>query len=75
LNKGQYGSHSFVFRIWWEEQETTRTWRGQIHHAPSGEVKYVHHLPDLLAFIETYTGPLAATDTTPSPSTKKDKAE
>jgi hypothetical protein len=36
-------------------------WRGWVQHAATGETRYCHRLPDLLAFVETHTGPLAQT--------------
>jgi len=48
------GSNSFVLRIWWEEEG----WRGWVQHAASGESRYFERLADLLAFVETQTGPL-----------------
>jgi len=53
-------SHSFVLRIWRQEQESL-TWRGWVQHAATGETRYLHRLADLLAFIEMHTGPLAQT--------------
>jgi hypothetical protein len=51
-------SHSFVFRIWWEEGELAPIWRGWVQHAASGDACYVHRVADLVAFVETHTGAL-----------------
>jgi hypothetical protein len=52
-------SNSFVLRIWWEKRAGRPTWRGWMQHAGSGETLYIECLTDLLAFVETHTGPLA----------------
>jgi hypothetical protein len=48
--------HAFVVRVWREEGSP---WRGWVQHAGTREERYVQSLPDLLAFIQQWTGPLA----------------
>ena len=50
-------SHSFVLRIWRQEQESL-VWRGRVQHAASGQTHYFDDIADLLAFVEAYVGPL-----------------
>ena len=63
----QSQSNAFVLRIWWEESGPP-IWRGWVQHAATGETRYIQHLSDLLAFVETYTGPLAAVPVTEAES-------
>jgi hypothetical protein len=53
-----YRAASFVLRIWWEQDEKKAIWRGRVQHAATGHASYFRHVADLLAFIETHTGPL-----------------
>ncbi len=46
-------THSFVVRIWLEEDDQAR-WRGHITHVPSGERQYVERLADIVDFIGQY---------------------
>lgn len=55
----QRRSDSFVLRIWWEDGGESPAWRGWVQHAATGETRYFGHVADLLAFVETHTGPLA----------------
>ena len=63
-------SNSFVLRIWWEEGETDPFWRGWVQHAASGETRYFDQLQELLAFVETQTGPLAKAGSTSEDATE-----
>lgn len=48
---------SFVVRIWWERRQDGSTlWRGQVVHAPTGEVRYFDQVEELVAFIERWAG-------------------
>ena len=50
-------SHSFVIRLWREEQDGTRDeplWRGHIIHVPTQEDRYVQVLDDFTTFIRGY---------------------
>jgi hypothetical protein len=48
---------SFIVRIWWEHGRGARPlWRGQVVHAWSSQARYFDQLPDLLAFIDEWTG-------------------
>ena len=51
-------SNSFVLRVWREEDARPHEWRGWVQHAITGETCYFHRLADLVAFVETHTGPL-----------------
>ena len=53
-------NHSFVLRIWRERGDASSGWRGWVQHAASGDAYYVDRLADLVAFLETHTGPLGA---------------
>jgi len=58
-------SHSFVLRIWREDDNQPK-WRGRIQHARTGKTVYVQNLQELLAFIQRYTGQLVGpSDRTP----------
>ena len=46
-------THSFIVRIWLEEDERPK-WRGHITHALSGDRRYVERLPDIADFIAPY---------------------
>ena len=49
--------HSFVVRIWLEEEASETqdaVWRGHITHIPSGERQYIQQLRDLHVFITPY---------------------
>ena len=49
--------HSFVVRIWLEEEASETqgaVWRGHITHIPSGERRYIQQLGDLHVFITPY---------------------
>jgi len=46
-------THSFIVRIWLEEDDRTR-WRGHITHVPSGDRQYVERLADIVDFIAPY---------------------
>ena len=51
------GIHSFVVRIWLEEEASEAqdaVWRGHITHIPSGERRYIQQLRDLHVFITPY---------------------
>lgn len=64
LTEERQHHHSFVLRIWWEEDaDVSRVWRGWIQHAATGEVVYVKTLDELLTFIEAKTSRLAETET------------
>lgn len=59
-------SHSFVVRIWWE-QDLTRPdggplWRGYAQHAASGHSLAFQSLDELLRFIQSHTGDLETMD-------------
>ncbi len=47
---------SFVIRIWWEECDQGFLWRGQVIHAPTGEVLYLDQLEEILSFIQQWSG-------------------
>lgn len=49
---------AFVIRLWRESPDRL-AWRGWVQHVATGETGYFTAPADLLAFIETYTGPLA----------------
>lgn len=49
--------HSFVVRIWLEEEKTATSeavWRGYVTHVPSGKRRYIEHLSELTAFVVPY---------------------
>lgn len=49
--------HSFVVRIWLEEEESEiqeAIWRGHVTHVPSGERRYIKRLSELNTFIIPY---------------------
>jgi hypothetical protein len=46
-------THSFVVRIWLEEDDRA-TWRGHITHVPSGDRQYVERLSDIIDFVSPY---------------------
>lgn len=53
----EVGAHSFIVRIWLEEEASGNrdaVWRGQVTHVPSGTQRYVKQLDDLHAFIIPY---------------------
>ena len=56
--------HSFVLRIW---QENDAPWRGWVQHVSSGDSRYFDTLPQLLSFVESYSGTLV------KPVTPKDQ--
>ncbi|MBU1747201.1 MAG: hypothetical protein KKA73_05895 [Chloroflexi bacterium] len=65
-------NHSFVVRIWREEEDTP-AWRGWVQHAGTGEETYVRELDELLAFIEHRAGRLAGSSSAsdvPAPGLK-----
>ena len=65
--KAEQRHHSFVLRIWWEDDGVSRLWRGWIQHATSGEAAYVGTIKDLVTFIETHSGALSqVADATPN---------
>ena len=43
-------SHSFVVRLWLEDDEPV-TWRGHVTHVPGGERRQVKRLRDITDFI------------------------
>ena len=47
-------THSFVVRIWLEEDGDRANWRGHITHVPGGERHYVKRLADIVDFIAPY---------------------
>ena len=52
--------HSFVIRIWTEEEATETEdviWRGHITHIPSNERRYFEKLDTVTEFISYYTKP------------------
>ena len=54
-----YRRHSFVVRIWREQgYDDQALWRGWVQHAATGKSRYFERMADLLAFVETHTGPL-----------------
>lgn len=49
--------HSFVVRIWLEENDAVtgeEVWRGHITHIPGDERKYLKNLSEIPDFIESY---------------------
>ena len=52
---------AFVVRLWRESPDRS-AWRGWVQHVATGETGYFTDPTGLLAFIETYTGPLAGPD-------------
>ena len=54
--------HAFILRLWYEDDENRRTWRGWIQHVGSGEEVFVQNLTNFLAFIEQHFGALADTN-------------
>ena len=57
MEPDEYGSHSFVVKIWLEEtvQEAGRAvWRGHITHVPSGKRRYFGQLGEVAVFIRPY---------------------
>lgn len=60
MGKPHAQHHSFVVRIWWEDDAMpTQVWRGWIQYAATGETAYVGTFQALVAFIEGRTGKLA----------------
>jgi hypothetical protein len=53
-------THSFVVKIWLEEDEPPR-WRGHITHVPGGERRYVEGASDIVDFIASYAEGIKAT--------------
>ena len=56
-------SNSFVVRIWREGAEAddqSGGWRGWVQHTRSGEAIYVQDVSGMLAFMEQWTGDMAA---------------
>jgi hypothetical protein len=49
---------AFVVRLWRESPDRP-AWRGWVQHVATGETACFTDPTGLLAFIETYTGPLA----------------
>lgn len=50
-------THSFVIRIWLEEEPDARQggrWRGHITHVEDKEPHYLHDLEDVVAYIAPY---------------------
>ena len=44
-------THSFVVRIWLEDEDNRASWRGHVTHVPSGNRQYVERLTDIVDFI------------------------
>lgn len=50
-------THPFIIKIWLEEtaEEAGRArWRGHITHVPSGKLRYVQSLDEIMEFITGY---------------------
>lgn len=57
----QRHQHLFIVRLWQEADAVTATvqWRGLVKHVLSEQNHYFTQLPDLLAFINAVTHPVA----------------
>ncbi len=51
-------THSFVVKIWLEEETPPRTWRGHITHVSSGERSHVNQLGQMTAYFAHYLAEL-----------------
>ena len=50
-------SHSFIVKFWLEETAPEAggdAWRGRITHVPSGVLRYVKEMDEIVAFIDSY---------------------
>jgi hypothetical protein len=57
MDQAESGVHSFVIRIWIEENAgkgRRATWRGHVTHVPGGERKYFEGLDAIPLFIASY---------------------
>ncbi len=46
--------HSFIVKIWKEDESQKSTWRGHITHVSGNEKKYLTSLDDIPCFIKPY---------------------
>ena len=56
MDQEDSNTHSFIIRIWLEDERGQKAWRGHITHVPSGKRRYMKEFDDILAFIIPYTG-------------------
>ncbi len=57
MNSAEAMTHSFIVRVWLEEEATEASagvWRGHIRHVPSQRGRYVTNLDEIPAFIAPY---------------------
>ena len=56
MDIGESNVHSFIVKIWLEEESDRAKplWRGHITHVPTGERRYLKRLNDIRDFIERY---------------------
>lgn len=54
-----HNDSSFVLRIWWERRHDGLVrWHGQVIHAGTRQSLHVSSLPELIGFMERWTGDL-----------------